>query len=258
MSRDETDAGAQCHRYADGLAELALGIATGRDRAETLAHVGSCPACQAEMEQLALAADAMLEVIPGVEPPLGFEVRLAERLRAGRAPRQAAPVRWWSRRPSPALACLLAVLALVIGAGAGWLVRGGHTPATGRASFGTGAGGSVSSRPLASGGHELGYVTVYSGAAPGSGWLFMSLDVGSWSGAASCRIRLADGRDVVLGTFWLDHGYGAWGVSLAPGTGRIRSAEVVDAKGVLATADFSPVPVTSGPAGGGYAGLSAS
>lgn len=152
MSRYETGPGSDCDRHADELAELALGIATGRERALTLAHVESCPACHAEMERLSLAADAMLEVIPGVEPPLGFEVRLAERLQAGRFAKQATPVRWWSRRPSLVIACLLAVLALVVGAGAGFLVRG--NPPVNRASFGTGAGGSVSSGPLVSAGRE--------------------------------------------------------------------------------------------------------
>ena len=49
-------------------------------------------------------------------------------------------------------------------------------------------------------------------------------------------------RSVLLGTFWLDNGYGAWGVSLAPGTARIRSASVLSNGGVLASADFAPGP----------------
>jgi glycine/D-amino acid oxidase-like deaminating enzyme len=73
-------------------------------------------------------------------------------------------------------------------------------------------------------------------------WLFMSLDDGSWSGKATCQVRLAGGKTVLLGTFWLDNGYGAWGVSLAPGTARIRSASVLSNGGVLASADFAPGP----------------
>ena len=52
-------------------------------------------------------------------------------------------------------------------------------------------------------------------------------------------MRLAGGKTVLLGTFWLDNGYGAWGVTLAPGTGHIRSASVLSGGTVLASADFA-------------------
>ena len=64
----------------DELAELALGVLTGRDRARDLAHVDSCPHCADELEQLARTADAVVRVAPEVEPPLGFEVRLFEQM----------------------------------------------------------------------------------------------------------------------------------------------------------------------------------
>ena len=51
----------------------------------------------------------------------------------------------------------------------------------------------------------------------------MSLDDGSWSGKATCEVRLADGTTVPLGTFWLDKGYGAWTVALPAGTGHIQT-----------------------------------
>ena len=82
-------------------------------------------------------------------------------------------------------------------------------------------------RSLVSDGQKLGSVTVYSAAHGQAGWLFMSLEVGSWSGKATCEIHLADEERVLLGTFWLDNGYGAWGVSLTPGNGQIASASVV-------------------------------
>jgi hypothetical protein len=258
MSSYETGSGPDCAHYADELAELALGISTGRERAEALAHVAQCPACHAEMEQLSLAADSLLEVIPRVDPPLGFEVRLAERLLSGRGtPRRGArwfsPRQWGYRRLPAALACLLAVVALGAGGGAGGGVRGG--PPAARSSFGTDAGGHVSVQPLAFAGRVMGQVTVYSSPASGdNGWLFMNLDVGSWSGKATCELQLANGRKVLLGTFWLDHGYGAWGVSLAPGMGKIGSALVLGAKGVLASAQFTPARSTTPPTTGGYSG----
>ena len=69
-----------CVQYEDDLAELALGVLTGRERARTLSHVESCPRCAEELEQLARAADAVVGMAPEAEPPLGFETRLFEKM----------------------------------------------------------------------------------------------------------------------------------------------------------------------------------
>ena len=237
MSGDDTGQGPDCGRYADGIAELALGISTGRERALALAHVEVCPRCHAEMEHLSLAADSLLEVVPAMEPPLGFEVRLMERLGVGREARQSVRRQWFVRRASWAMACLLLLVAVGAGVGTGWLVRGGQPPLTVQSGFGTGATGRVQTASLLSAGRKIGDVTVYSGRTT---WLFMSLEDGSWSGKATCQVRLAGGKTELLGTFWLENGYGAWGVTLAPGTGHIRSASVLSEGGVLASADFAP------------------
>jgi hypothetical protein len=253
MSSYEMGPDPECAELAAELAELALGIATGRERAAALAHVSQCPSCHGEMEQLSLAADSLLEVIPGVDPPLGFEVRLAERVAPGRRAARSSR-RWGYRRLSVGLALVVAVVALGAGVGAGWLARGAP-PASGRSSFGTSAGGHVSVRSLAAGGRVIGQVTVYSSGASGAnGWLFMNLDLGSWSGKATCELSLSNGRKVLLGTFWLDNGYGAWGVSLAKGMGQIRSASVLGATGVLASAQFAPAGPATSSGGGGYPG----
>jgi hypothetical protein len=236
MSAGDVGSGRDCDRYADELAELALGISTGRQRAQALVHVERCPLCHAEMEQLSIAADSLLDVVPGVEPPLGFEVRLMERVEAGRTARQASHRSWRARRFYLVLASVAVLVALGAGVGAGWLVRGGQPPPVMRSGFGTEPGGRISAGSLVYKGRSLGEVTVYSGR---TSWLYMSLDDGSWSGKAACRIRLADGATVLLGTFWLDDGYGAWGVTLPPGTGRIESASVLRDGRVLASAEFA-------------------
>jgi len=69
-----------CEEYGDELAELALGVLTGRERARVLWHVESCPRCAEELEILARAADSVVQAAPEMEPPLGFEVRLFERM----------------------------------------------------------------------------------------------------------------------------------------------------------------------------------
>ncbi len=78
MSDDTRERG--CPQYSDDLAELALGVLTGRDRARVLSHVESCQRCADELEQLSRVADTVVQAAPEVEPPVGFEVRLLERM----------------------------------------------------------------------------------------------------------------------------------------------------------------------------------
>src|ERR1700722_7849361 len=69
-----------CEGYSEDLAELALGVLTGRDRARALSHVESCPRCAEELEQLARVADTVVQAAPESEPAVGFEVRLFGRM----------------------------------------------------------------------------------------------------------------------------------------------------------------------------------
>ena len=78
MSDDLRENG--CDGYANDLAELALGVLTGRARAQALSHVESCPRCAEELEQLSRVADTVVQAAPELEPPMGFEVRLFERM----------------------------------------------------------------------------------------------------------------------------------------------------------------------------------
>ena len=89
MSDDMDERG--CERYSCELAELALGVLTGRERVEALSHVESCPRCAEELEQLSRVADTVVQVAPEMEPPVGFEVRLFERMGVADVPPRAPP-----------------------------------------------------------------------------------------------------------------------------------------------------------------------
>ena len=81
----------------DELAELSLGVLTGRERARVLAHVESCPRCADELELLSRVADTVVQAAPEMEPPLGFEVRLFEKMGVTDGPprrRRLRPSRW--------------------------------------------------------------------------------------------------------------------------------------------------------------------
>jgi anti-sigma-K factor RskA len=69
-----------CDELADVAAELALGVLTGRERAEALAHLAQCPACRENVRQLAVTGEELLELLPVSEPPPGFETRVMDRL----------------------------------------------------------------------------------------------------------------------------------------------------------------------------------
>ena len=85
------------------------GVLTGRERARVLSHVESCPRCAEELEVLSRTADSVVQAAPEMEPPLGFEVRLFERMGvtdvrrrgAGASGRRAGCRPWWAspRRP---------------------------------------------------------------------------------------------------------------------------------------------------------------
>jgi hypothetical protein len=71
---------ADCERIRAIAAELALGIADGRERADALAHIGSCAACRAHLAELTEVADDLLTLAPAETPPVGFETRVLSEL----------------------------------------------------------------------------------------------------------------------------------------------------------------------------------
>jgi hypothetical protein len=226
----------QCDEYGDNLAELALGILTGRERAATLAHVDSCAHCAEELEQLSRAADAVVRVAPEMEPPLGFETRLFSRmglpaaateneheakitpLRRGRG---TTPPRWvW--------ASAAAAVALVVGLSIGW-TTGHHGPARTRPE--------VAAANLTSDGKSVGRVLTYGGSKP---WMIVTLADSRSDGRVTCEVVTDNGTTYKVGTFSATDGYGAWGAPLRVAPQDVRKAEVVSSSGtVIATATLS-------------------
>ena len=111
----------RCEGVREQLAELALGIASGDQRARVLEHCAGCPRCRRLLGELALVGDELLQLAPEHEPPAGFEVRVLERLRP--PPRQRLAARLGLRgRRAAALAAVAAAVAAGGGAAAGVLV----------------------------------------------------------------------------------------------------------------------------------------
>jgi hypothetical protein len=95
-----------CTELETVAAELALGIADGAERAAALSHLARCPACRALLDDLVSVADGLLLLGPAVEPPLGFETRVRDRLSGAGLPVRR---RWRRRAGLTAAAILIAV-----------------------------------------------------------------------------------------------------------------------------------------------------
>ena len=104
--------GAGCARMWEMAAEVALGIADGADRAWALEHLAGCPECRARVERMAGVADELLMLAPAVEPPAGFEQRVAGAIEPPRRSRSRCGLRC---RPSSRSACAAAVVWFALG-----------------------------------------------------------------------------------------------------------------------------------------------
>src|SRR3954452_2147868 len=86
-----------CAMLADVAAELALGVLTGRERADAIEHLDRCEACREDVHKLMATGDEFLGLLPPAEPPAGFETRVLDRLGllAPRLPAPSLPGRVW-------------------------------------------------------------------------------------------------------------------------------------------------------------------
>ena len=228
MSDDVKEHG--CEEYGDELAELALGVLTGRERARVLWHVESCPRCAEELEILARAADSVVQAAPEMEPPLGFEVRLFERMGlTDVAPRRRRlrPSRW-----VPAVVGVAAA-ALVLGLGLS-LTSSSPTPTVTVQPHGT---DHVVTAALVEHGETVGHVMAVGGVKP---WISMMMADSSAQGRVNCVVVTDNGVTHRVGSFVAHKGYGAWISPLPVNPHQLRTAEVVSPSGtVTATATLS-------------------
>jgi hypothetical protein len=214
-----TDDPGQCDAIRDDLAELAIGTLSGRSRSEGLDHVAFCPRCAAELERLSIVADKLLQLAPEVEPPLGFELRLAERLQIGVPGHR--PRRF---RRASVLAVAAAVVVL-LGFGLGSVIAGGDG---GNQNQLTTAGFTAAN--LTSHGSVLGKVVISAGSPA---WMFMTISRGTPLGKVTCEVTLVGGKVETIGSFKITRGYGAWDAPLRSPGDAVRSARLIAANGTI-------------------------
>jgi anti-sigma-K factor RskA len=243
-----------CAEFGDVAAELALGVLTGRERADALAHLERCDACREHVRQLTTTGEELLGLLPSSEPPPGFETRVMDRLgleapapalaprpvhrrrerRRGRAgtTRPFGMISSGSRRLLAAAAVVVAVAAAALG---GWGLHGATTTAASKPGLSTAA--------LLSADHEnVGEVFVYNGDPR---WMYMSVDMDSGNRTVICQLISSDGRVTNVGSFQVTNGYGSWGSPTWVGDGNPVGARLITPGGtVLASATFPKAAVS--------------
>lgn len=236
-----------CDAFHDAMAELALGVLDGRERAAALGHVAVCPACRRELARMCEVADRLVELTPGAEPPAGFESRVLAVLRQGDDPDAPVPLvasgaqQGGARRPAahhrrsrrarrgPVALAAAAVVAVALAVG-GWAIgqETGGGPRVG--------GHAVVTADLRSGRSDLGEVIATTGPEP---WMAMAVDTGLGSTAVECQAEGANGAPVDLGWFTLTNGSGYWSAPVARAALPLRAVRILDYEGrTVATATF--------------------
>ena len=208
-----------CAEVRNASAEFALDILPPPLRDGVAAHLIACAACRREMDALSRLAGMMLDVIPGTEPPLGFDRRVLAATR--------------SRRPRirTALIAPAAIAASLLAAAIGFGLTGGL--GGGSSSDGRSAPAPVVS-VLREGANVVGSLAV-AGQPP---WVSVSVRGLAVSGPITCELVARNGSDATVGTFDLVRGSGSWAAPSGQATHDIGARLVDEAGHVVAAATF--------------------
>jgi hypothetical protein len=198
-----------CADVRDSAAEFALAILPEPPSALLAAHLARCPDCRAENESLSDIATLLLQVIPGSEPPLGFDRKVLAHTRPSH------------RRVHLALLATGSIAAAILGV-IGLTITGSHQHKglTAYLRHGPSVVGTftASGRPI---------------------WVSMTVRGVGESGLVTCRLVSRNGATLTLGTFDLVHGSGSWSAPGPAGLARDVGVRIVDSHGqVVASATF--------------------
>jgi hypothetical protein len=212
-----------CERLRDLAPELALGIADGEDRAWALEHLAGCPACRAHVDDLSSVADELVHLAPAVEPPAGFDGRVA----GGMAPE---PARTPGRRRF-AIPAIAAVAAAAAAALAVWVGLGDDrdladsyrdTLAVANGEYFDAASMSVP------GGKDVGYVYGYQGRAS---WVLVVIYDAVETGRYEVQLVTEDGRRLPLRELEIENGEGSVGAVTPIPYRELSEVRVLDGMG---------------------------
>jgi hypothetical protein len=190
----------RCREVRDLIPELAMGVASGDERARALAHMAGCADCRRELEESASTVDELLLLVPEREPPPGFDARALAALDQ-RAPRH--------RIRTGLLVAAAAVLVASVAAGLAWH-RGAEDRSVAdqyRHVLATADGSYLRAADLTVKGENAGNVFAYQGRPS---WLFVTVEHAD-SGTYHVRVVTKDGRSLWVGACTVHNGTGSWG-----------------------------------------------
>lgn len=218
---------ASCDEVRELAPELALGIASGEERARALAHIATCPACRRFISELSATADEVLLLAPQREPAAGFENRVLAAIGARRRPRRLV------------LGVAAGLMAAVLGGGAIYLATAEdrELAARVRETLAEANGKYFSVLPLKDeSGTKVANVFAYEGHPS---WLFIVWKEPLARGDYEVEAELVDGDSVMLGTFEGDGTRQTWGGPIPGSLHSLDAIEVLAPKGAGSIARFS-------------------
>lgn len=203
--------------------EVALGIASGDERALVLAHARSCADCRRIMEELAVSADALLLLSPVHEPTSGFESQVLARMQSVQQPR----ARMRSR-----LLAVAAATALVTGAAGFWITTDDRNVAEHyRDALAVADGDYFGVVPLqTASGTRTGHLFAYEGRPA---WVFLIFDSPLRPGTYEAELETRSGEIRSLGTLRIDADDVTWGRDIPVRLRDVRIVRIVDDRGVV-------------------------
>jgi hypothetical protein len=242
-----------CDQVRELVAELAIGIADGRERDAAMRHAVTCPDCRQLVCELSTVVDDMLLLAPSHEPPPGFTAETVARIfppspgftaetvarifpppaaQRRRASWPAARHALADRRRLPRLAVAASIVAaLALGAGAVYQGTSSdrQLAASYRAVLAQGHGSFFAAAPLRGPAGTVGTVFGYQGSPS---WLFATVHL-PHSAAQRFAVQLItrDGRHVPVGWAVLGGAHESWGAQIPVDLNTVTKLRFVAAGG---------------------------
>lgn len=211
----------ECEEIRTLSAELALGIASGEDRARVLEHAAGCHDCRRSLQQLTAVTDQLLLLAPEADPPRGFEERVLAQI-TPRPARRRLPRRLMKPVLAATVGAALASLVLVLAYSDDHRLANEYRTALAAAN-----GSRFEAVPLRDGaGVKRGSVSLYKGRPS---WLVVALSPGVRADVHTAELVGHDGRHIALGGFRMRGG--VWGGPLPLALDQVASVQLLGPSG---------------------------
>lgn len=204
--------------------EVALGIASGDERALVLAHTRSCSDCRRMVEELSATADALVLLGPVREPSSGFESDVLAKMRSAQRP---------SVNRRSRFVAVAAASVLITAAAGFWVTSDDRRVAEHyRDALAVADGEYFGVVPLQlANGDPAGHLFAYEGDPA---WVFFIFDAPVEAGSYEAQIETEAGEITSLGTADLDADDVTWGRDIPVELREVRSVRMIDDQGDVA------------------------